>query len=54
MRFNKGHLIFPALYMLYHPYLPQNEAAKIKSAALELKQKMAALNSAVLPDRLKQ
>jgi hypothetical protein len=42
------------LYMLYHHYLPQNEMAKIKSAALELKQKMAALNSAALPDRLKQ
>ena len=43
-----------ALYMLYHHYLPQNEMAKIKSAALDLKKKMAALNSSALPDRLKQ
>jgi predicted transcriptional regulator len=42
------------LYMLYHHYLPQNEMARIKSTALDLKQKMAALNSAALPDRLKQ
>jgi hypothetical protein len=42
------------LYMLYHHYLPQNETAKIKAAAAELKQKMAALNSAALPERMQQ
>jgi hypothetical protein len=42
------------LYMLYHHYLPQNEMGKVRSSALELKQKMAALNLAALPERLKQ
>jgi hypothetical protein len=42
------------LYMLYHHYLPQLEMEKIKASVLELKQKMTALNSAALPDRLKQ
>jgi hypothetical protein len=42
------------LYMLYHHYLPQNEIGKIRTSALELKQKMAALNSAALPERLKE
>ncbi len=42
------------LYMLYHHYLQQNDREKIQSSALELKQKMAALNSAALPERLKQ
>jgi hypothetical protein len=43
-----------ALYMLYHHYLPQNEGEKIRASALELKQKMTALNSAALPERLKE
>jgi hypothetical protein len=42
------------LYMLYHYYLPEYEIEKIKSSATELKQKMAALNAAKLPERLKQ
>jgi hypothetical protein len=42
------------LYMLYHHYLPQNENEKIRASVLELKQKMAALNAAALPERLKQ
>jgi hypothetical protein len=42
------------LYMLYHYYLPKYEIDKIKSSAAELKLKMAALNAAQLPERLKQ
>jgi hypothetical protein len=42
------------LYMLYHHYLPENNAAKIKTSSEELKQKMASLNAAALPGRLKQ
>jgi len=42
------------LYMLYHHYLPQNQMEKVRSSAVELKQKMAVLDSAVLPERLKQ
>ncbi len=42
------------LYMLYHHYLPENDARNIRSSAAELKQKMTALNSAKLPERLKQ
>jgi hypothetical protein len=42
------------LYMLYHHYLPQNDRGKIQASALELKQKMAALNSAALPERFKE
>jgi hypothetical protein len=42
------------LYMLYHYYLPKYEIAKIKSSAVELKKKMAALDAARLPERLKQ
>jgi hypothetical protein len=42
------------LYMLYHRYLPKYEINKIKSSAAELKRKMAALNAAQLPERLKQ
>jgi hypothetical protein len=42
------------LYMLYHHYLPQNDRDKIQASALELKQKMTALNSAALPARLKE
>lgn len=42
------------LYMLYHHYLPAKEMEKIRSSAAELKQKMAGLNAAQLPERLKQ
>ena len=42
------------LYMLYHHYLPKYDVEKIRSSAVELNQKMAALNSARLPERLKQ
>jgi hypothetical protein len=42
------------LYMLFHYYLPQHETEKIKSSAAELRQKMAALNAAQLPEPLKQ
>jgi hypothetical protein len=42
------------LYMLYHYYLPKYEIEKIKSSSAELTQKMAALNAAQLPQRLKQ
>ncbi len=42
------------LYMLYHHFLPAYDAANIKSSAADLKQKMAALNAAQLPARLKQ
>jgi len=40
------------LYMLYHHYLPKNDLENIRKSAAELKQKMAALNNAVLPKRL--
>ena len=42
------------LYMLYHHYLPKYDLQNIRASAAELKQKMAALNSAKLPERLKQ
>jgi hypothetical protein len=42
------------LYMLYHHYLPGNDTQRIRTSATELKQKMAALNSAKLPERMKQ
>jgi hypothetical protein len=42
------------LYMLYHHYLPKYDLQNIKASAAELKQKMAALNSAKMPERLKQ
>jgi hypothetical protein len=41
------------LYMLYHHYLPKNNLEKIRSSAVELKQKMEDLNEAQLPARLK-
>ena len=41
------------LYMLYHHYLPQYDLDKIRSSVEELKQKMAALNEAQMPARLK-
>jgi NADH dehydrogenase/NADH:ubiquinone oxidoreductase subunit G len=43
-----------SLYMLYHHYLPKWDMTKIFSSADELAQKMAALNAARLPERLKQ
>jgi hypothetical protein len=42
------------LYLLFHYYLPNNETKNIRTSATELKQKMTALNSAKLPERLKQ
>jgi NADH dehydrogenase/NADH:ubiquinone oxidoreductase subunit G len=42
------------LYMLFHHYLPDYDLEKIRSSAVELKQKMAALNACQLPERLKQ
>jgi hypothetical protein len=42
------------LYTLYHHYLPGRDAQKIRESAMELKERMAALNSAKLPERLKQ
>jgi len=43
-----------SLYMLYHHYLPQYDLQKIRASASELKQKMAALNVAKIPEKLKQ
>jgi hypothetical protein len=40
------------LYMLYHHYLPKNDMENIKNSAMQLKQKMAPLNAAKLPERL--
>jgi hypothetical protein len=42
------------LYMLYHHYLPEKNEAKLVSSVMELKEKMAALEKAKLPDRLKK
>jgi hypothetical protein len=42
------------LYLLYHYYMPEFRLDKIKTSAAELKQKMAALNNARLPERLKR
>ena len=41
------------LYMLYHHYLPKYDLERIRSSAAELKQKMAVLNKAQVPARLK-
>ena len=41
-----------SLYMLWHYYLPVYDIAKIRASADELKRKMQALNSAVLPESL--
>jgi hypothetical protein len=43
-----------SLYMLFHYYLPAYDLEKIRSSAVELKQKMTALNASELPGRLKQ
>jgi hypothetical protein len=40
------------LYMLYHHYLPKNDLEGIRKSAVELQEKMAALNKAKLPERL--
>jgi NADH dehydrogenase/NADH:ubiquinone oxidoreductase subunit G len=42
------------LYMLYHHYLPDYEIDNIRSSAVELKQKMAVLNDARLPERFRR
>ncbi len=42
-----------SLYMLYHHYLPAFDREKINSSAIELKNKIAALNMAQLPERHK-
>ena len=39
------------LYMLYHHYLPKNDADRIRKSAEELAQKMGVLNQAKLPER---
>lgn len=41
------------LYMLYHYYMPGDSLAQMKSSAVALKEKMASLDKAALPDRLK-
>jgi len=41
------------LYMLYHYYMPEYKLEQIKTSAAVLKEKMVALNKAVLPARLK-
>ena len=43
-----------ALYMLVHHDLPKYDVQGIRSSTAELKRKMAALNAAKLPERLKQ
>jgi hypothetical protein len=42
------------LYGIYHHYLPKYDIVNIKSSSAELAKKMAALNAAQLPERLKQ
>jgi hypothetical protein len=41
------------LYKLYHYEMPANDRAAIRTSVANLKQPMAALNKAVLPERLK-
>lgn len=41
------------LYMLYHYYMPGDLLEQMKSSATALKEKMAVLDKAVLPERLK-
>jgi hypothetical protein len=43
-----------SLYMLYHHYLPGKDQEKLVTSVQELKEKMAVLNKATLPDRLKK
>lgn len=42
------------LYMLYHHYLPDNDVEKIVSSVTKLKEKMAVLEKAALPERWKE
>lgn len=42
------------LYMLYHHYLPKENVEKLASSVVQLKEKMAFLGKATLPDRLKK
>jgi hypothetical protein len=42
------------LYMLYHHYLPGKDQEKLATSVRELKERMAVLNKATLPDRLKK
>jgi len=41
------------LYRIYHYYVPQNSLEEVKAAVVQLQDKMAALNKAVLPERFK-
>lgn len=41
------------LYMIYHHYWPNKDQEKLVSSVASLNEKMSALNSAQLPDRLK-
>jgi hypothetical protein len=41
------------LYMLYHYYMPGDSLEQMKSSAAALQEKMAVLDKAVLPERLK-
>ncbi len=41
------------LYVLYHYYMPGDSLEQMKTSAVALKEKMAVLDKAVLPDRLK-
>jgi hypothetical protein len=43
-----------SLYMLYHHYLPEKNQEMLVSSVKELKERMAVLNKATLPDRLKK
>lgn len=42
------------LYHLYHHYLPDKNWEKVKESAAAMKEKMAALDSVVLPERMKK
>lgn len=42
------------LYMIYHHYLPGKDQEKLVASVKELKEKMAVLNKATLPDRRKK
>jgi len=41
------------LYRIYHYYVPQNSLEEVKAAVVQLQNKMAALNKAVLPELFK-
>jgi hypothetical protein len=42
------------LYMIYHHYLPAQDQVKLAASIDQLKEKMASLNKAALPERLKE